>query len=86
MKTQGKNGCFEQTIFNEELAEKMYMDGKNDPEISKDVGVTKQVIKDWRERNDMPGNMGLFSWQTKIKPSEFRKIPEKYRNPRLRVG
>jgi hypothetical protein len=65
-----------------ELWDKCY----TDKEIAKELGCGLSSVIRWRELNDLPGNGYLFKWQMELKPSEFAKIPEKYRDPKLCIA
>lgn len=57
----------------------LYMAGLSDVMIAKDLEVGSGLILKWRNRNEPPSNVGIFSWQDKYKG----EIPEKYRKPRV---
>jgi len=57
----------------------LYMAGLSDVMIAKDLEVGSGLILKWRNRNELPSNVGIFSWQDKHKGV----IPEKYRKPRV---
>lgn len=69
--------------FDKKRAYQLWNDGLRDKEIGKILGCSDQVIQNWRLDEDMGANGYIYSWQTSLKPSEFAKIPEKYRNPKL---
>lgn len=76
---------FKKQIFvDESKIEELYMAGLTDVAIGKEVRTTDQYIWDWRFKNDLPSNVGVFSWQSKLKQSELKMIPQKYWNPRFR--
>jgi uncharacterized protein YjcR len=69
-------------IMDEQLAEELYMAGLPDTEIAKRLNVNAQYIRDWRvENKEWESNVGVFSWQSSLKPSELAKIPVKYWHP-----
>ncbi|MGE4274092.1 MAG: helix-turn-helix domain-containing protein [Desulfitobacterium sp.] len=63
---------------------KLYMAGYTDNEVAKALGCTLQCIYLWRTMEDLPANGSLFAWQKKLIPSEFAKIPPRYRHPKMR--
>lgn len=45
-----------------EKATKMREDGLSDKEIAAKLGCRAKSITNWRYRNDMPSNFGIFDW------------------------
>lgn len=42
--------------LNTALAGKLYMDGKSDKEIAEACGMTRETIRNWRQRCGLPAN------------------------------
>lgn len=63
----------------QERYEKLYLAGMSDGEIAKEFKVTKTTVYKHREKLEWPPNSSLFTWQKSLKPSEYLKIPERYR-------
>lgn len=40
----------------ERRALELYMTGMSDPQIGMDIGVSRTVVRDWRQRNKLPSN------------------------------
>jgi DNA-binding CsgD family transcriptional regulator len=74
------------TVIDEDLAFQLWSEGKVDKEIAETLNVGNAIVQRWRNERDLPSNQGVFSWQKKIMPSEFAKIPEKYRDPKLCIA
>jgi len=61
-----------------------YMDGRTDREMAILMDCASSFICEWRNKNELPPNGGIFSWQTELKPSQLKLIPQKYWNPRFK--
>lgn len=48
--------------INSTIATQLWNDGLTDKEIGEKMGFTENGIRQWRMRNDLPSNNGIFSW------------------------
>ncbi|MDP4159798.1 MAG: hypothetical protein Q8911_08560 [Bacillota bacterium] len=48
--------------INKDKATKMWENGCTDQEIAEELGLNKLSIANWRRRNGMGSNIGLFNW------------------------
>ena len=71
--------------IDDKIFTKLYNLGMPDKEIARELNCSVMACANHRDRRELPSNQGLFSWQRKIKPSEFTLIPEKYKDQRLCV-
>ena len=65
--------------FDESEAERLWLEGKTDPEAARSMGVGLGVYGAWRRAMEYPDNIGLFRWQKELRTKELAKVPEKYR-------
>ena len=80
LKANGK-----QYAISEDVAYRLWEDGLNDEIMAQRMGCGKATVARWREINSLEANGPIFNWQVKLKPSEFVKIPVKYRKEGLSV-
>ena len=66
-------------IIDRTIFEKLYMSGKTDDAIARVINCSNVRIHKERVNLKWPSNQGLFSWQRKLRRSEFESIPAKYR-------
>lgn len=74
-----------QPAINEDVAFRLWEDGLNDEVMAQRMKCGKATVARWREINSLEANGPIFNWQIKLKPSEFMKIPVKYRKEGLYV-
>lgn len=63
----------------------LYMAGLTDKEIAAHYKCGQEKIRFMRSQMDLLTNRDLFVWQSKLRPSQLAKIPEKYRARNLCV-
>lgn len=50
-------------IKQQEIADRLWQEGKTDQEIGEALGLHFMKIVRWRKDNELPSNVGIFDWQ-----------------------
>ena len=61
--------------LDKEKALQLWFNGLLDKEIGKELGCSANTIWEWRYKNDLPSNRGIFSWD-----KGYREVVERVCN------